>query len=1127
MIQLKKIKFNFFYLFFLALFGFFLPLNVNVKAEQSEAIAVRILENPSHYSSLRWYEAQNFQGSPQLLQVDGYDAVRNGRTVYVDVANVVDKNGDGTPDYLYTNILVLSYNQDAGGATIDIFGQLLKNFKFNTNLTDLGVCSKNNSVSCLNDSDCPTGDYCLSKKAKVIRDVKRLGDLEEIKARLNAYKQKNNNYPSIQAGSYIIGKTLSTWPSWQKSLGQSLGVSLPIDPLNQLGPCPGLDPVTCWDEKTQKFATDLSQSVLPSNSHAYAYIGDGQGKIAKYCAQIESNYSNIDIFNCFKDTQINNRPTIGDVNLVGRSMDEFVGYVSVADSDGDPVKLTVDLVNPDNNTWLNRKWQWGAGFNKFSVMSLPGTGQRRLYAARTGNVGEIGYYKIKLTVDDGRGEANSTYSKDFNVRVDPFPMTLEKGDKTVVIGNSDLVTISGTDANKEPLNNLHFQSATFNGNPIDQISFTNSGFAISGMSVTEGFKPAQHIGVYAINLYSLDPTIPTLRVNSNAVFTIINHPPVFQKLIATFSNNTNQTCNPGENCSVSIDNSEKATIKIIGSDPDNHQLVYSLVDNLGGQLSIDSNSGIISGFEKLNFQKLSDQNFNIIVKIGDQYCNNSSEAECSTAYSFNLLVKKFCSINVPESMSYIESLKTFTINNSGESYDTGLNLTDCSQIGSSSVDIKLVGAPNSKAIVLVSDLSKSMDANISGQTAINRLKTALAANETGFLDRIYNIIKDWPSEHATKIGLVAYNADVVSYQALINLALTGSLTNLKTIINSYSTGYQTNTLKALNKAEELLAPITDPNVEKIVILMSDGIPGVDGWNITDPYVYGNSCNCGGTYPDNCAECCSVLCRYDLPASDPSCITPTNTCDPVLQYMSCGKCYDRTCSCSGTYPNCYEPPYNCGPDEVPWYCGQCYKPAHSVYNNLQKIKRFFSRLFETKVAQAITTQNQCIMKSCDQAFPNISYNSPYESLSCSYHYVLDCDLTPDVDIEAEAIKKLGISLYTIYYNTSGDLIPKQKMCDWSSNNGVNCEDNTNTFAGTDINIMINKVLGRIITKPKDIVIASSNVVDSDPTAIVSYANGTSLKGLSCGALKPLVKYSNSGYLELSNLKLNYCGARLHP
>ncbi|MHB8904453.1 MAG: cadherin repeat domain-containing protein, partial [Patescibacteria group bacterium] len=754
MIQLKKIKFILFpLLLFIALLCL-IPF-LNIKAEQAEAIAVRILENPSHYSSLRWYESQNFQGSPQSLIVDGYDAVRNGRTVYVDVANVVDKNNDGVPDFLYTNILVLSYNQDAGAATVDIFGQLLKNFKFNTNLSDSGVCNKNISVSCLNDSDCPTGDYCGSKKAKVIRDVKRWADLGEIKARLDNYKQKYKSYPSIKAGSYVVGKTLSTWPSWQKSLGQELGMSLPIDPLNQLGACPGLDPTTCWDEKNQKFATDLAQAVLPTNSHAYAYIGDGQGKIVKYCAQIESNYSNINTFNCFKDTQTNHSPVIKDVNLVGRSMDEFVGYASVSDPDGDPVKLTVDLVNPDSNTWLSRKWQWGVGLNKFSVMPSPGTGQWRIYAARAGNVGGgSGYYKIKLTIDDGRGETNSIYSKDFDVTVEPFPMTLEKGEKTTVIGNSDSITISGTDANRDALANLHFQNASFNGTAIDQTTLSNNGFIINGMALAESFKPAQRTGVYNVNVYSLDPTIPTMRINSNITYTIINHPPVFQRLTATFSNNTTQICNPNETCSVAIDNSEAAKIKISGSDPDGHPLNYSLVDNLNGQLTIDQNSGIISGFEKLNFQKLSDQNFNISVKIKDQFCNNSSEAECSSVYSFNVSVKKYCSVNVPESMSHIESARTFTINNSGESIDTGLTLSDCSQVGSGSVDIKLVGKPNNKAIVLVSDLSKSMDANVAGIPAIDRLKSALTTNETGFLDRIYTIINGWPVENSIKIGLV-------------------------------------------------------------------------------------------------------------------------------------------------------------------------------------------------------------------------------------------------------------------------------------------------------------------------------------------------------------------------------------
>ncbi|MHB8903505.1 MAG: vWA domain-containing protein, partial [Patescibacteria group bacterium] len=385
-----------------------------------------------------------------------------------------------------------------------------------------------------------------------------------------------------------------------------------------------------------------------------------------------------------------------------------------------------------------------------------------------------------------------------------------------------------------------------------------------------------------------------------------------------------------------------------------------------------------------------------------------------------------------------------------------------------------------------------------------------------------------PVENSIKIGLVAYNENIVSYQNLINLSLSGSLNSLKTIINNYSTGFQTNTLKALNKEEETLAPINDPSVEKIIILMSDGIPGIDGYTITNPTVITNTCDCGGNYP-NCTECCNVLCKYNLPASDPACITPA-PCKPIVQYMFCGKCYDYTCSCGGTYPNCSsgnpcpagQDTYDCGATCVP-----IQQPPHSAFNNFIKIKRFFSRLLETKIAQAVTAQTQCIYRSCAAAFPNISFDSASQYLSCSVRYGINCDLTPDVNTEADAIKKLGISLYTIYYNTSNDLTPKQRMCDWSSNNGLNCDNNVNTFAGTDINLMINKVLGRIITKPKDIIIApANNVIDSDPTAIVSYANGTILKGLPCGAVKPLITFSNNGYLEFSNLKLDYCGARLH-
>ncbi|MBI4812446.1 hypothetical protein HY798_03350, partial [Candidatus Falkowbacteria bacterium] len=50
---------------------------------QADAIAIRVIPNYSHYSPSRWYSQQGFTGSPQSLTVDGYEAVRDGRTVYV------------------------------------------------------------------------------------------------------------------------------------------------------------------------------------------------------------------------------------------------------------------------------------------------------------------------------------------------------------------------------------------------------------------------------------------------------------------------------------------------------------------------------------------------------------------------------------------------------------------------------------------------------------------------------------------------------------------------------------------------------------------------------------------------------------------------------------------------------------------------------------------------------------------------------------------------------------------------------------------------------------------------------------------------------------------------------------
>jgi len=1129
-----------------------------MRAESADAIAVRILDNPLHYSSLHWYQSQNFTGSPQLLQIDGYEAVRNGRTVYIDVANIADKNNDGLPDFFDTNIFVISYNQDAQGVTSDIFGQLVKNFKFNTNLTELGTCNKTITTVCLSDTECPVGEYCGSQKAKVIRDVKRLADLEEIKSQLDNYKQNNNNnYPKLLGGTYLAGKTLSTWPSWQQSLGQELGVTLPVDPINQLGTCASnFDPITCWDKDSKKFPTDLSQLMLPAGSHIYLYSINDLGNLVKYCTQIESGYANLQAFNCLNEKRINNQPIIKDVNLTGRPNKEFIGYVSVADIDGDPIKLSVDLVSPISSVWASRRWQWDTGLNKFSVSSSPEPGQRKIHAVKTGTTGNPGYYQVKLTVDDGQGAANSTYSQIYDVKVSPIPPILAKNEKTIAIGSNDVMNVYGTDSNGDPLTSLLLDSASFNNAPLSQAALESNGFTLKNMNLTESFKSPQHTGVYIANVYAIDPNITSNRIDSVLTYTIVNNPPVFQKLTATFSNNTIQVCEPNQKCSIAIDNSEAAKIEIKGTDPDGHNVNYSLVDNFGGKLVINS-TGLITGLEKLNFQQLTEQSFNIVVKIADSYCNNSNVSECSSLYSFDLLVENYCSLNIPESTIQISKPGPFTVNKTGDKLETGLTLTDCSAIGSSSIDVKFIGESHSQAIVLVSDLSGSMATDVySGGTtevAVSRLIKALTTTNTGFFDKIYNTALKLPVEFFTKISLVAFNSSVISFKELTNIVSAGSLASLKNVVNNYSARSATNTLLGLNKAEESLAGIDDQSIEKIVILMSDGIPAVDGYKDTfscttphDP-----TCDCGGPYPG-----CST---------PPTCTTGNyyNRTQESNGSITCG----CVCTCGGTYPNCNVRP-NCNyytedavniwqvkcecvpktcdscntnadadkssppdcryPDSGP--CGLDYstcKPypdtCHSVFNTLFEKTLGLFNIFKPSPVLAATTQTTCVSTCKTPTTCPLGQNS--------YCYasgpIANCDITPDVNTEATALKNSGVTLYTIYYNTSGAVEPKQKMCNWSSNNGTSCELNTFAFAGTDIDTMINKVLSRIITKPKEVMVGSTSITDSETSTLTSYVNGAVLDGLLCGGIKPIVTYTNDGYLEFSNLKLNYCGAKLHP
>lgn len=334
----------------IAILGFALIFSFNAKSASPDAIAVRVLANPKHYSAAVWYKKQGFKGSPQSITVDGYNGIRDGRTVYVNAANIPDYTAPAYPK-LYTNIYLISYNQSAESATVDIFGQILEHWKFNSNQNEAKICSLKNTVNCIADEDCGSGDYCLSMKAMAKRDVRRLEDLAEIDENVIAYNSRKGFYPKLQAGTYVKGYSLSVWPSWKDTLAKELGATLPVDPINALSPC-GDDPAgsiynvkTCWDEKNKHFAdSNLGDPALnlPDFSRAYLYSGNDKGNTYKLCASGENVYSNAAELNFCSSGSINHVPVItASCPLTDTKNMQYDCFVTASDVDGDDFNMDV------------------------------------------------------------------------------------------------------------------------------------------------------------------------------------------------------------------------------------------------------------------------------------------------------------------------------------------------------------------------------------------------------------------------------------------------------------------------------------------------------------------------------------------------------------------------------------------------------------------------------------------------------------------------------------------------------------------------------------------------------------------------------------------------------------------
>lgn len=431
------------------------PVNVGY-VESNDAIAVRIIPNPEHLSIARWYQMKGFTGAPQALLVDGYEAIRDGRTVYVNAANIKGKE-------IFTNVYLISYNQDPSIKTIDILGQIVKNWKFNTDLKEivspsprceisLVTCEKdsdcpssqfclandssNTSLSmshtcqlkteknCLIDADCPQNFFCNSVKAKIIRDIKRISKTEEIKQALKSYKDQNGYYPRLESGSYLSGQSVSVWPSWGESFLSEISLSKNfVDPINDLGYCSGFESKTCWNKDTKRFYSNLDGTlVLPPSSFAFIYKTDTKGLNYNLCSTMETRQPTAELSfnfspqttsnsNCVVSTGVvsgssisNTAPRLVNSYLLGEADQSFNGSIEAYDDQRNPLTFKIE----SSINWEQAGWS-AAPILKLSSNS----NQRKVYAEKAG---KPGVYPVTIIISDGQ-DKNNILSTSTNITI--------------------------------------------------------------------------------------------------------------------------------------------------------------------------------------------------------------------------------------------------------------------------------------------------------------------------------------------------------------------------------------------------------------------------------------------------------------------------------------------------------------------------------------------------------------------------------------------------------------------------------------------------------------------------------------------------------------------------------------
>jgi len=224
-----------------------------IQPASTDAIGIRVLSNTANLSIREWYNAQGYGGNPSsIASLDGFDALQDGRTMYVAAPN--DTNPAGASASIYNNIYLLSTNNNPAADTVAIINQMVSNWRFLVNM--------------VNQED----------KQKFKDDLIRIRDAHTI-AELIKTKQ-----PTLASGSFKQGVSLSTWPSWQ-ILSTDFGATLPTDPVNDIH-CEGIDidQNTCWNPANQNYVCNTDAASEESHVYFYKYkiIGATHQAVAQF-----------------------------------------------------------------------------------------------------------------------------------------------------------------------------------------------------------------------------------------------------------------------------------------------------------------------------------------------------------------------------------------------------------------------------------------------------------------------------------------------------------------------------------------------------------------------------------------------------------------------------------------------------------------------------------------------------------------------------------------------------------------------------------------------------------------------------------------------------------------------------